>query len=203
MWDLVKAFAKVLDDTGHGWGSTIVHTERPISAYIEDIITILEGTDRIEFTGLFKGSRSREDVLGLFIGILEMTRLSVIRLSQPEAGGEFFIALRVERERLKELKVLDIEAALLEQDEAEPGTLWREKVTSREDERPAEASADTPAELPAEASAEEPPEEPASEATMAPSEAYSVAPIPETAPKRAIEPAIEPADEPAERSAEQ
>ena len=60
------------------------------------------------------GSRSREDVLGLFIGILEMTRLSVIRLSQPEPGGEIFIALRIERERLKELKVLDIDDPQLE-----------------------------------------------------------------------------------------
>jgi segregation and condensation protein A len=188
MWDLVKAFAKVLDDTGHGWGSTIVHTERPISAYIEDIITVLEGADRIEFTGLFEGSRTREDVLGLFIGILELTRLSVIRLSQPEPGGEILIALRVDRERLGELKVIDIEAALLEREEAEPKTLWREKVTSHDDERSAEAP-----------SAEATAEEPADEAPMLPAEASSVAPVAESVPQ----PAKRTAEEPAERSAEQ
>jgi hypothetical protein len=173
----------VLDDTGHGWGSTIVHTERPISAYIEDIITVLEGADRIEFTGLFKGSRSREDVLGLFIGILELTRLSVIGLSQEEPGGEILIALRVDRERLAELKVLDIEAALLEQEEAEPGTLWREKVMAPDDERPAET----------------PEEAPAKDAPMLPAEASSAMPIPEPVSR----PAQEPVEEPAERSAEQ
>jgi len=128
LWDLVKAFSKVLEDTGRTWGSTIIHSEKPISTYISNILETLRTKSKVSFVQLFADSRSREEVLGHFIGILELTRLSVIKITQNAPGGEIQIGLIVSREKLEAFRARDPEAVLLDQapEEAEP--LWRESM---------------------------------------------------------------------------
>jgi segregation and condensation protein A len=126
LYDLVKAFARVLDDTGHGWGTSIVHSEKPITAYIADIVSLLQKKREFCFIDLFTDARSRDDALGLFIGLLELTRLTVVTLCQAESGGEIRISCIADEEQLNKLKSLDLESVLLTDEEDEGKPLWRE-----------------------------------------------------------------------------
>jgi len=150
LWDLVRAFSRVLEDTGHGWGTNIIHSDKPISAYISDILDVLQGRDEVIFVDLFKGARTREEAIGLFIGILELTRLFVIRLAQPVPAGEIAVVLIVGRDKFDGLRARNLESVLLDDPEGERDPLWREKDAGP-DERP--VAAETPPPGPAAAPA--------------------------------------------------
>ena len=132
LWDLVKAFSKVLEDTGRTWGSTIIHSEKPISTYISNILETLRTRSKVSFVDLFAESRTREEVLGHFIGILELTRLSVIKITQDAPGGEIRIGLIVSRAKLEAFRARDPEAILLDQAAPEAEPLWRESMATAE-----------------------------------------------------------------------
>ncbi len=130
LWDLVKAFSKVLEDTGRTWGSTIIHSDKPISTYISNILDFLRTKNDVTFVELFSESQTREDALGNFIGILELTRLSVIKIAQAEVNGEIRISLIVSRSKLEAFRARDPEAVLLDEAGTEAETFWRESMAS-------------------------------------------------------------------------
>jgi len=137
LWDLVKAFTRILDDTGGGWGTTIVHSEKPISAYIEEILAALEKSGKLTLRTLVESVQTLHDAIGLFVGLLELTRLSVVKLIQPESTGELEVELEVDREQLAEFTPRNLDALLLDEDDSESEALWREKVQVDEQDRAA------------------------------------------------------------------
>ncbi len=92
MWHLVEAFRKVLADTGldRQGGETIVD-ERPLSDYIGDLLLTLRTTPRVGFHEVFRGDRTRFDLIGHFLAVLELIRARIIRAVQPIPFGEIQI----------------------------------------------------------------------------------------------------------------
>ena len=88
--DLVGAFREVLRETGldRADPSNLIRAERPVSAYIQDMLERLRETPRMSFLEVFRPSATRLDLIGFFLAILELIRFRVITAAQPEAFGE-------------------------------------------------------------------------------------------------------------------
>jgi segregation and condensation protein A len=94
IWDLFDAFNRLLEQTGR---REAVHTigvdDTPITLHAEDILDSIEragGTQTFEevFTG-----RTRPEMIGLFLALLELIRQRRVRVSQDEPFGPILIHL--------------------------------------------------------------------------------------------------------------
>ncbi len=94
IWDLFDAFNRLLEQTGR---REAVHTigvdDTPITLHAEDILDSIEragGTQNFEevFTG-----RTRPEMIGLFLALLELIRQRRVRVSQDEPFGPILIHL--------------------------------------------------------------------------------------------------------------
>jgi len=95
LWDLMKAFQKILASTGADAEQIVVLDDRPVSQYMEELRRALAGAPgrRISFTEAFAGKCARYDLIGMFLAILELARLSRIRVVQEDHQSEIEIAL--------------------------------------------------------------------------------------------------------------
>lgn len=83
IWDLFEAFQRLLDQTGKaGAFHTIPRDDTPIALHADDILDSLQragGTQ--EFVTIFSG-RSRSEMIGLFLALLELIRQKRVRAVQ-------------------------------------------------------------------------------------------------------------------------
>lgn len=92
IWDLFDAFNKLLVDTGRR--EAVHHVgidDTPIALHEEDIVDSIEhagGSQRFE--EIFAG-RSKSEMIGLFLALLELIRQRRIRVSQDSAFGTIWI----------------------------------------------------------------------------------------------------------------
>ena len=94
LWDLFHAFNRLLEQTGQGKGVHRVGIDdTPISLHAADIADSLEraGGSQV-FEDIFQG-RSRPEMIGLFLAILELMRQRRIRITQDESLGTIWIHL--------------------------------------------------------------------------------------------------------------
>ena len=94
LWDLVEAFRKLLADTGQRQVThDIVYDDTPIALHAADLLDRLE---RIGGTQLFKAifeGRSKSQLIGLFLALLELLRQTRIRAVQETAFGPLSVQL--------------------------------------------------------------------------------------------------------------
>lgn len=88
--DLVGAFRQVLQETGldRTGAEGFIQSDRPVSAYIQDMLERLHEEPRMSFFDAFRDSVSRYDLVGYFLAILELIRFRVITVRQPEPFGD-------------------------------------------------------------------------------------------------------------------
>jgi segregation and condensation protein A len=87
LFELIDAFRKILDDVS-GEHRVDLHTERiSVKERINEIIDILEQKGSIAFEELFTESRNRSDVIVTFLAVLEMVKLSLLRITQHVQTG--------------------------------------------------------------------------------------------------------------------
>ena len=93
-WDLFNAFNKLLEQTGR---TDPIHQvgvdDTPIALHAEDILDSIEragGTQKFE--EIFAG-RSKAEMIGLFLALLELIRGQRIRVTQDRAFGAIWIQL--------------------------------------------------------------------------------------------------------------
>jgi segregation and condensation protein A len=92
VWHLVEAFRKVLADTGlDRQDAKTITADRPLADYIADLLGTLRATRRLGFLEVFKADRTRIDLIGHFLAVLELMRARVIRAIQATAFGEIEI----------------------------------------------------------------------------------------------------------------
>lgn len=94
IWDLFDAFNKLLEQTGKG---EAVHTvgvdDTPIALHAEDILdSIAHAGGAQRFEEIFAG-RSRAEMIGLFLALLELIRQRRIRVSQDRPFHSIWIYL--------------------------------------------------------------------------------------------------------------
>jgi segregation and condensation protein A len=87
LFELIDAFRKILDGIS-GEHRVDLYTERiSVKERINQIIDILEEKGSVAFDELFTESRTRADVIVTFLAILEMVKLSLLRITQHIQTG--------------------------------------------------------------------------------------------------------------------
>ncbi len=87
LFELIDAFRKILDDMS-GEHRVELYTERvSVKERINQLVDILEEKGSLAFDELFEGSRTRADVIVTFLAILEMVKLSLLRVTQHIPTG--------------------------------------------------------------------------------------------------------------------
>lgn len=87
LFELIDAFRKILDDVS-GEHQVDLYTERiSVKERINQIIDVLEKKGSVAFEELFLESRVRADVIVTFLAVLEMVKLSLLRITQHVQTG--------------------------------------------------------------------------------------------------------------------
>lgn len=90
IWDLLEAFNRILEETGGvDRFHQVIVDETPIALHAEEILTQLRVVrgGRIEFKAVFAG-RSRGEMIGLFLALLELIReRHVVARQESPLGG--------------------------------------------------------------------------------------------------------------------
>ena len=102
-FQLVDSYRQLLDRR-----KTITHNvyvdEVPISVCIGRIADVLKGQDRISFQQLLPEVSRPQDVISMFLGVLEMARLQMTGIEQDKIFGPIDVVRRVEPADLDEAK---------------------------------------------------------------------------------------------------
>jgi segregation and condensation protein A len=87
LFELIDAFRKILDDVAVEHRVDL-HTERiSVKERINEIIDVLEKKGSVAFEELFIGQRTRGDIIITFLAVLEMVKLSLLKITQHVQTG--------------------------------------------------------------------------------------------------------------------
>ncbi len=93
IWDLLKAFQKVLKQVGiKGHRHEVMYDDTPIALHADDILDRLSREGTLLFERTFEG-RQKSEVIGLFLALLELIRSKRIRVDQREGESDLVIHL--------------------------------------------------------------------------------------------------------------
>ncbi len=94
IWDLLAAFNKLLEATGRRARThDVVYDDTPIALHAADLADSLErsgGSQRFE--DIFEG-RTKSELIGLFLALLELIRQKRVRVEQEETFGTIVVHL--------------------------------------------------------------------------------------------------------------
>lgn len=91
LFDLLKAFASVLDSQSTVEQEEIVFDEILVSDRIEYIADLLKESEYILFTDIFTSRPGRAEIVASFLAILEMAKTKFARIMQHRVFGEIRI----------------------------------------------------------------------------------------------------------------
>jgi len=104
VWDLMGAFAKVMESIGQGPKyHEVIYDDTPIELHELDITDRLQRDGSMPFGRVFEGAGSRGQLVGLFMALLELVRLQRVFARQEQNFGEIFIELNPNPPSLEEL----------------------------------------------------------------------------------------------------
>jgi segregation and condensation protein A len=103
---LIEALDKVLKNLKPEKKHEVMLERVSISDAINRIADLLRGRSQVTFFMLFEGMTERHRVIATFLGLLEMTRLKLVRVLQEERDGDIVIA-KTERFGDDDLDVVD------------------------------------------------------------------------------------------------
>ncbi|PKL38056.1 MAG: ribulose phosphate epimerase [Spirochaetae bacterium HGW-Spirochaetae-1] len=88
LFDLLRAFANVLESQSTVEQEEIIFDEILVSDRIEYITELLKENDFIVFIEIFQNRPSRPEVVATFLAILEMAKTKIIKIVQHRVFGE-------------------------------------------------------------------------------------------------------------------
>jgi segregation and condensation protein A len=137
LWELIDAFAKVLSETSliTGPQTQVLEHERPLHEYRRDLLRILTTERNVTFAHVFMQCRTRDDMIAMFIALLELVRLKRVGLQQPGSFGEIYMHLAED----PEAKRLSAAEAAAHQE--------RQAPAGHEEKRPPDISRPAPVEV--------------------------------------------------------
>ena len=99
VWDLLKAFGKVMESIGRGPGVHQVRYEDvPIEIHAEFIVGLLTREGPTQFADLFDDPRDRSTIIGRFLALLELIRSQRVKAQQESIFGNIYLFLMEEVE---------------------------------------------------------------------------------------------------------
>jgi segregation and condensation protein A len=96
LWDLVSAFGRLMRETMTQQTHDVVVDQTPLHLYMETILARLARETRLPFAALFTPPHTRGRLVGLFLGVLELTKQRRIVPEQGEPFTEIWVALAAE-----------------------------------------------------------------------------------------------------------
>ena len=92
IWDLFDTFTRMMQATLAARGPhQVIHDNTPIDLYETDLLDRAQHEAPLTFEGAFAGCKSRGEMIGLFLAMLELIRQNLIRIEQEEAFGPIYI----------------------------------------------------------------------------------------------------------------
>jgi len=93
VWDLLAAFNKLMMQVGHAPVShDVVYDDTPVALHAADIQDRLKREGSLTFVDVFAG-RTRGEMIGLFLALLELIRQRRVRVEQQGLFGTIYIHL--------------------------------------------------------------------------------------------------------------
>lgn len=102
LFSLVEAFQGILERSKVKLSHDIVHERITLTDRINELVDVLRTKRKIAFEELFTGLTTRFDLVITFLAILEMTKLRMTRISQPEPMGPIYIEFSAQVEESEE-----------------------------------------------------------------------------------------------------
>jgi segregation and condensation protein A len=83
IWDLFDAFSRLMEEVGQVAPThDVIYDDTPIATHAENILETVRAQGSVRFTSLFGAARSRSEIIGLFLALLELTRQKLILCRQ-------------------------------------------------------------------------------------------------------------------------
>ena len=98
LYSLVEAFQRVMDRAKMKISHDIVAEHISLTDRIQQLAEVFTRRPRVPFEDLFEPSFTRFDLVITFLALLEMTRLKMTRLMQPEPLGNIWVEVAVTAE---------------------------------------------------------------------------------------------------------
>ena len=93
VWDLLTAFGELMEAIGHRVDHhDVIYDDTPVELYAEDLLDRLRTEGALSFSQVFEG-RTRSEMIGLFLALLELMRLQKVTAAQDRAFGEIHVCL--------------------------------------------------------------------------------------------------------------
>ncbi|MFH2001290.1 MAG: segregation/condensation protein A [Planctomycetota bacterium] len=125
LWDIIQAFSKIVKETGLDQNFSVVHSEKPISEYINSILDKLIEKSCLNFEELFAAERTRSEAISNFISLLELSRRRIIKVRFNEDTHDLEVTLHRDADELLSVKedgIYDLSELFHDTDEPEnPG----------------------------------------------------------------------------------
>ncbi len=92
LFQLIDAFTAIMASVGHSaYGHDVVYDDTPISLHQADILDRVHRDGSITLQELFIGRKSKSEMIGLFLAMLELIRLKKLTFEQTEAAGRILL----------------------------------------------------------------------------------------------------------------
>ncbi len=94
VWDLLEAFSKLLEETGRRTAPHHIQTDdTPLLVYLDEILERLDTAGGTMKFAMFFADRTKAQMIGLFLAMLELIRQRRIRAAQDAPFGEIVVIL--------------------------------------------------------------------------------------------------------------
>ena len=88
LFDLITSFRKVLKEVPKQTFHKVIRNEFTVSDKIHDIYHLLAKSPRIYFSSLFREAKNKEEVITIFLAILELMKMREVIVVQKDFFGE-------------------------------------------------------------------------------------------------------------------
>ena len=88
LYDLLKAFQKILEELPENTVKEIPREEIKVVQKINEILDLLEKSESIAFTDVFKNARTRPVMIASFLAILELAKMGSIKIRQASVYAD-------------------------------------------------------------------------------------------------------------------
>jgi segregation and condensation protein A len=91
LWDLVSAFGRLVRETEALQPLHLIEDETPQAAYLDLVRAKLRAGRPVPFRALFDPPLTRRRLIGIFLALLELTKLAEVTFDQPEPFGDIWV----------------------------------------------------------------------------------------------------------------
>ncbi len=98
-WDLLAQYSRLLRETLAGRPHRITADTRPLRFYVDELARRICAAGEVSLRALLEGlepEKGRESLVGTFCALLELVKLGLVTVQQPELRGDIRIRLRPE-----------------------------------------------------------------------------------------------------------